>query len=325
MRFFHERKIRNSGVYEKLKVFDAHCDLLSKLFENREADFVKGSQDLQVTLKSLQDGCVKVQIFAIYIPSNIHPSMKFEAALAQVNLFFERVIKEAGLKHIKDHEDILDLKKNEIGAILALEGCDCIDQDILKLQTLLRMGVKSVGLTWNFANAVADGAMEPRGAGISLFGKEVVNVLNENKIWCDVSHLSDKGFWDVIEIARYPVATHSNSRVLTPHPRNLTDEQFRALVHQDGVVGLNFHTPFLTDKSQSQISDVIRHIEHFCELGGVKNVGMGSDFDGTEMLPTQLKSPSDFALLTNELLKFYNEAEVSGFMFENFARKIGSF
>ena len=312
------------GVYLKLKVFDAHCDLLSKLFENREANFVKGSSDLQVTLKSLQDGCVKVQVFAIYIPANIHPSMKFEAALAQANLFFEKVIKEAGLKHIKEYDDILNLKKNEIGAVLALEGCDCIDQDILKLQTLLRMGVKSVGLTWNYANAVADGAMEPRGAGISLFGKEVVNVLNENNIWCDVSHLSDNGFWDVIEIARYPVATHSNSRVLTPHPRNLTDEQFKALVYRDAVVGMNFHTPFLTDKPQSQISDIIRHIEHFCELGGVKNVGMGSDFDGSEKPPTRLRNPSDYAHLTNELLKFYKETEVNGFLFENFARKVGS-
>lgn len=305
-----------------MKVFDAHCDLLSKLFEDKNASFVCGNENLQVTLKRLKEGGVKVQIFAIYIPTSIHPSMKFEAALAQANLFFEKVIKDAGLKQIRTQKDILNLKENEIGAMLALEGCDCIDQDILKLQTLLRMGVKSVGLTWNFANAVADGALEPRGAGISLFGKEVIHILNENKIWCDVSHLSDRGFWDAIELAKFPVASHSNSRTITPHPRNLTDEQFKALINRDGVVGINFHTPFLTENSQSQISDVIRHIEHFCELGGVKHIGIGSDFDGTEMLPIHLENPSDFPNLIQELLKYYNETEVRGFMFDNFDRKI---
>ncbi|MDF2556655.1 MAG: rane dipeptidase [Bacillales bacterium] len=305
-----------------MKVFDAHCDLLSKLFENKTNNFLSDNDNLQVTLKSLQEGCVKVQTFAIYIPTNIHPSMRFEAALSQANLFFEKVIKEAGLKQVVTHEDIQKLEDNEIGAMLALEGCDCIDQDILKLQTLLRMGVRSVGLTWNFANLVADGAMEPRGAGLSLFGRGIIEVLNENKIWCDVSHLSDRGFWDVIELADFPIASHSNSRALTPHPRNVTDEQFKALVERKGVVGINFHTPFLTEKSNSQISDVIRHIEHFCELGGVEHIGIGSDFDGTEMLPMYLKNPSDFPNLVNELLKYYSESEVRGFMYDNFAKKL---
>ena len=108
------------------------------------------------------------------------------------------------MKLIRSHGDIAALEENEIGAILTLEGCDCIGQDLLKLQTLLRLGVTSVGLTWNYANMVADGALEQRGAGVSSFGQEVIRLLNAQSIWCDVSHLSEAAFWDTIQLADSP-------------------------------------------------------------------------------------------------------------------------
>ena len=100
--------------------------------------------------------------------------MRFSAALQMVNLFYEKILVEREMKLIRSQADIYTLKENEIGAILTLEGCDCIGQELLKLQTLLRLGVTSVGLTWNYANMVADGALEQRGAGVSGFGQEVI-------------------------------------------------------------------------------------------------------------------------------------------------------
>ncbi len=303
-----------------MRVFDAHCDLLMKLFEDKHADFVQGIGDLQVTLPKLEAGNVCVQIFAIYIPEKVHPDMQFQAALAQVDLFHERVIRQAGLKHIKTHQDIATLQSGEIGAILALEGCDSIGNDLLKLQTLIRLGVRSVGLTWNFANLVADGVIEPRGAGLSLFGLEVVQVLSDAHIWCDVSHLSEKGFWEVLERTDYVVATHSNAKAIMPHVRNLTDDQFCALVRKNSVVGVNFVPYFLTSDVEAGINDILRHIDHFCSLGGQKHIGFGADFDGISVTPRGLSGPEDYVQLHLALLKYYKPSEVDDFLFGNFAR-----
>ncbi len=303
-----------------MRVFDAHCDLLMKLFEDKQADFVQEIGDLCVTYPRLAAGSVAVQIFAIYIPEKVHPDMRFEAALAQANLFHEQVIRKAGLRHIQTYEDIAALQPGEIGAILALEGCDAIGNDLLKLQTLIRLGVRSVGLTWNFANLVADGVLEPRGAGLSLFGREVVQLLADAQIWCDVSHLSEKGFWDVLERTDYVVATHSNAMTIMPHVRNLTDDQFCALVKANGVVGVNFVPYFLTNNVEASIDDVLRHIDHFCSLGGQKHIGIGADFDGISVTPRGLTGPQDYVALQQALLKYYKPSDVDDFLFGNFAR-----
>lgn len=102
--------------------------------------------------------------------------------------------------------------------MLTLEGCEAIGESLTQLRTLLRLGVRSVGLTWNDANMVADGALEQRGGGLTRFGKEVVQLLNEQQCWTDVSHLSERAFWDVMELAHYPIASHSNAYTLCPHP-----------------------------------------------------------------------------------------------------------
>jgi membrane dipeptidase len=263
-----------------VKIFDAHCDVLYKLFIDPSLDFVKSSA-LQVNLESLTASGTKVQLFAIYVPEAVHPDLKFMAALRMADLFYERVLSpNSQMKMIKNKEDITLLEENEIGAVLTLEGCDAIGQDLLKLRTLLRLGVRTVGLTWNFGNYVADGALEHRGAGLSRFGRQVVDVLNETNTACDVSHLSERGFWDVVESGCHLFASHSNSHSLCPHPRNLRDDQIRALIKQDSVMGITFVPEFLSGKKEASIEDVLRHLEHVCSIGGENHVGFGSDFDG---------------------------------------------
>ena len=162
----------------ELPIFDAHCDVLMKLYVDRKISFINRNQ-LHVTKQSLINTGAKVQCFAIYIPESVQPEQRFAAALQMVDLFYEKVLKEREMKLVCSRADIAALKEGEIGAILTLEGCDCIGQDLLKLKTLLRLGVTSVGLTWNYANLCADGALEPRGAGITSFGGEVISLLNE--------------------------------------------------------------------------------------------------------------------------------------------------
>jgi membrane dipeptidase len=304
-----------------MKIFDAHCDVLYKMFMDQTIDFRKSSL-LQVNGEQLLNTNAKVQCFAIYVPPQIHPDLMFSAALHMVDLFYEKVIKpNPFLKVIIKSEEIDGLQDDQVGAILTLEGCDAIGKDLLKLKTLLRLGVTSVGLTWNNANDVADGALEERGGGLTQFGKEVVALLNESNTWCDVSHLSEKGFWDVIEWSNHPFASHSNCYSLCPHPRNLRNEQIKALIDRDSVIGVTFVPPFLSGQNAASIIDVLRHLEHICGLGGEDHVGFGSDFDGTEQIVTDLTSLKDYHLLINELQKYYTEIQVSKFTYLNMKKR----
>ena len=305
-----------------MKIFDAHCDVLMKLFGNPQLDF-DYSKELQVTNPGLKAANIRVQVFAIYIAENIHPSIRFDAALAMVDIFYDQIIKKGKLKFIRQQKDISRLKEGETGAILMLEGCDCIGDDLLKLKTLLRLGVTVVGPTWNWANMVADGALEKRGAGLTVFGKMVIALLNSRNCWCDVSHLSERSFWDCIEIHEKPIASHSNCYALVSHPRNLTDDQIKALIQKNSVIGLTFVPEFLTGTNQASLQDLLRHLDHICSLGGVRHVGFGSDFDGSPSIVHSLERVEQYTNLVNELLKYYREEDVHQFLFNNFASRYG--
>lgn len=304
-----------------LYFFDGHCDVLYKMFLDKSIVFYD-SEKLQVTLKGLEQSGSKIQSFAIYIPESVHPDMRFQAALAMVEIFDEKILRKySNIKLIRSQADIKNLEEDDIGAILTLEGCDAIGSDLLKLKTLLKAGVTAVGLTWNYANAVADGALEPRGAGLSLFGREVVKQLNKQKIWCDVSHLCEQGFWDVMDFAHFPYASHSNSYTLCPHPRNLRDDQIKALIEINSVIGITFVPEFLNGTQTSTITDLLRHLDFICALGGEHHVGFGSDFDGITHTVKDLHSISDYPNLIEELTKYYSASQVERFLYKNMAER----
>lgn len=304
-----------------MKLFDAHCDALLKMHNHQRLSF-RNAEELQVNLERLQHSHAQIQCFAIFIPDEVPPAMKFQTAIALTDIFYERIIQRfEQMKLVTSKKQMDELQADEIGAILTIEGCDAIDVDLSKLRTLYRLGVTSVGLTWNNANACADGALEPRGAGLTDFGRRVVEENNKHRVWTDVSHLPEAGFWDVMALADFPIASHSNARALHDHPRNLYDEQIKALLKNDGVIGLTFVAEFLTsNKADATIDDILRHVEHVCELGGEKQLGFGSDFDGTEKTPEGLAHYGHYTALIEALLKHYTEETVQGFCFHNFAR-----
>ncbi|WP_230158257.1 dipeptidase [Peribacillus sp. Bi96] len=290
-----------------------------KMFIDPDISFLD-SDKLHITKRGLLEEGGKVQCFAIYIPEKVHPDMRFQAALAMVDIFHEKILSEPEMKFIKTKADIDSLKEREIGALLTLEGCDCIGNDLLKLKTLLHLGVSSVGLTWNYANLVADGALESRGGGLTEFGIEVVNLLNEKSIWCDLSHLSEAGFWDTLKRAEFPIASHSNAHHLCPHPRNLKDSQIKVLLQKNGVIGVTFVPQFLSKRDSSSIKDILKHIDHICSLGGERQIGLGSDFDGIEHMVENLTSYKDYHNFINELNRLYSSEFVNGLLFGNFTR-----
>ena len=310
-----------------MNIIDTHCDALFKLQWNARSQYDKkpsldyqNAEELDTNVRRLQQGNVKVQFYAIFIPPEVPENEKWQHALEQVDLFYREVIgKNPNIVHIRSWKDLDTLQEEEIGAVLTLEGADPIGNDIVKLRHLFRLGVLSFGLTWNHANLCADGAEEPRGAGLTVWGKEVVKENNRHQVLTDVSHLSVRGFWDVIELADYPFASHSNARTVCDHPRNLYDDQIQALIEKNGTIHVVFYPPFINEgKETAEIADLFRHIDHICSLGGEKHIGFGSDFDGISSRVRRLEHAGQYENLINELLKYYPEETVKGFCYQNF-------
>lgn len=302
-----------------LNVIDLHCDVLMKLNQSRGEYKFKDAKELETNKERLKTGKVKVQAFAVFVSPDLKAEQKFQVALDQIHYFYTDVLENnPDMKLIKEWSDIESLQESEIGALLTLEGVDVIGNDLQKLSILYQLGVRSVGLTWNNANLAADGAGEKRGAGLTSFGEEIVAFNNEHKMLTDVSHLCEKAFWDVMGVAKYPIASHSNSKTIMNHVRNLSDEQAKAMFEKDAMVHMVYCPQFVKDKENVTIGDLIEHIDHFCSLGGENNIGLGSDFDGITKKIVNLENASMHQNLLNELLKKYSEDQVKGFAYKNF-------
>ncbi|MBO8155159.1 MAG: membrane dipeptidase [Bacillaceae bacterium] len=303
-------------------IIDAHCDVLYQLWLHPEWTF-ESSPGLRINYKKWTNSPVKVQCFAIFVPDDVPEENQFGVALEMADLFYEKVIKPyPDVKLVTSKTDIERLKPDEKGAMLTLEGCHPIGSDLVKLKTLLRLGVTSVGITWNQANAVCDGIGEGRGAGLSSFGKEVIHLLNEEKVLADVSHISYQGFWDIMEHARYPIASHSNVYKLAPHRRNLDEEQLKALINRQAFIGVTFVPEFLTGRKKATSDDVIRHIEAIWKLGGENSIGFGSDFDGTSGVVKGIKDITEYQELTLKLQSQFSNTFVHKVSFENFMNNL---
>lgn len=301
-------------------IIDAHCDVLLKLWE--EDISFETSNKLQVNERKWRDSPVKVQSFAIFVPPEVPEEMQFQVALEMVTIFFEKIIQPYDdIKFISNKKDLQTLKSNERGAILTLEGCQVIGRDINKLKTLIRLGVRAVGLTWNEANAVSDGIGEKRGAGLSSFGEEVIDLLNKEQIWTDVSHISYQGFFDVLKRADYVMASHSNTYRLCNHRRNLDDKQIKLLIKKKGWIGVTFVPHFTRAKEPVSYENVIEHVLYYLDQGAEDCLGFGSDFDGIETYINGLEDITGYQVLQNALRSRLPADQFEKLTYQNFINK----
>ena len=170
-------------------------------------------------------------------------------------------------------------------AFLSVEGAELLDCAVGKLDWAYARGVRFINLTWNHANALSGSHCDEPERGLSGQGRDFVRRMEQLGMLPDVSHLSDAGFWDLAECTNSPIiASHSNSRSVFFHTRNLTDEQFTAIIKKNGIVGLNCYAAFLGEGSVT-MDDLRRHLDHFLALGGEKTVALGGDWDGCDRLP----------------------------------------
>ena len=310
-------------------IMDAHCDTLMDVVEGRRrlADEDKGGQ---LDLARMVEGGVSAQIFAIYVPPEYLPGAGARRALQYVDAFY-REIEENSDRLVfatsgTDVEEAYEVCK--IAALLAIEGGEALDGRIELQRSFYRLGVRLMTLTWSLRNEIADGAFEGRtGGGLTRFGVQVVEEMDRLGMVVDVSHLAEAGFWDVMEISTKPViASHSNSKALCSHPRNLTDDQARAIAQKGGVIGVNFAGHFLGEGRRS-LAGVVDHIDHFSSIIGPEYIALGSDFDGLpwEQLPDELKDVSQLPKVAEELAaRGYSESAIQGIMGENLLRAVAS-
>ena len=179
-------------------------------------------------------------------------------------------------------EDILTAKReNRIGIIFGFQNAECVGNDTDRVKTFAALGVRIIQLTYNDSNQIGDGCAVPENSGLTQFGQEVVEALNQYRVLVDLSHSGEQTCLDAIKTSQTPVAiTHTGCRAVTDLPRNKTDKELRLVAEGGGVVGIYF-MPFLKQDGQARAADVVRHIEHALNVCGQDHVGLGTDGDAT--------------------------------------------
>jgi membrane dipeptidase len=256
-------------------IADAHNDLLAELVHRRgeERPFER------YWLPNLVAGGVGLQVCPLYADVEEGPERALAEALAQTTAFRRAVAECPGQVAQVDTCADLDRLEGRIGLVLSLEGCEPLGSSPELVEVFWTLGVRMVALTWNRRNAFADGASEPGHGGLSRLGRELVARLVELGVAIDLAHASDRTFADVLEAAPDAplLVSHAGCRAIVDTPRNVTDDQLRALAAHGGVFCV-MALPIVVDPKRPTIDRLVDHVEHAVEVMGVEHVGLGGDF-----------------------------------------------
>ncbi len=280
----------------KIPYFDAHCDTALHVYEHGKSIY---RNNFHTDIERLAAYAPAAQVFSVCAPHRAGMVEKTEWVIDEL------------LRQLRLHDDkamlclsAADLdeaaEKGKVAAMISVEGAEKLDCSIENLSRAYKKGLRIVHLTWNHANVLSGTCVD--GGGLTEKGAEFVCAAQEMGVVLDMSHISERAFWDVQEIAVKPVlAGHSNSKTVCDHIRNLTDKQFIALVKTGGVAGLNMYLDIVGHGRD--IDAVLRHAEHFLALGGEKALCIGSDFDGIAETPKGLCGVQDMEKLYEAMLQ----------------------
>ena len=320
-----------------MKVWDLHCDTLYELRRAEKAGAPKSflHNDLHIDLEKLQQGDYLLQCFAAYVDlADPAPGADpLVSVLEEIDIF--KRLMAAYSEKIAPVYTAADLERNraegKFSAMLTVEEGGCCKGSLGVLRRLQELGVRMMTLTWNHENELASPQRNPSGVlvpqtekGLTGKGFEFLAEMERMHMIVDVSHLSDKGFWDIARHSTRPfAASHSNCRALAPHTRNLTDEMIRALSERGGIAGLNYYAPFLDadpthpESCRSTVERIAEHAAHYKQVGGIGVLALGSDFDGIDG-HHQLETAADMPLLADALRRAgFTEDEVERIFWRN--------
>jgi membrane dipeptidase len=340
-------------------IFDGHNDVLLRLHRRAGGDpvtaFLEGEDSGQLDFVKARKGGFAGGLFAIFVPPvrkknangtqagltatdapavDLAEAQRVTFAMAALLLRIER--ESLGRVHIcRDVADIEHCFANDtLAAVLHIEGAEAIDANFDILNVLHAAGLRSLGPVWSRPNAFGYGvpfrcpSSPDTGPGLTDLGKALVAECNRLRIMIDLSHLNEKGFWDVAALSNAPlVATHSNAHAISPHSRNLTDKQLAAIKESAGMVGVNYAVSFLRpDGKQDKDTPanlIVDHIAYLIEHVGEDGVGLGSDFDGA-MIPAELGNAAGLQILVEAMeQRQFGRALIEKICFRNWLRVLG--
>ena len=305
------------------KIIDTHCDTAAELLDRGET---LEKTNCMVNLSDMKKYESYVQFFAAFVSKKYqNPMLRAVEILDKA----KREIKENDIKLILNSNDLDDvINKNLCGGLLAIEDARAICGSLSSLRFFYDYGVRAMTLAWNDDNEVTDGADSLKNSGLTPFGKEVVKEMNNLNLIVDVSHITEKGFYDVIEESSAPVmASHSNCYSVCSHRRNLCDEQIKTLIKNGGVMCVNIYPPFLENEPEKAgIDSIISHIDHALSLGAENNLGLGSDFDGITKTPKNINKLEDYEKIFEKMIKLgYNTSiieKITSLNVQKFVKKV---
>lgn len=309
-----------------MTVFDAHCDTIYQDWRQNSTLLRKNPRG-QLDLERARPFSHYAQFFALFADARGRSSEEMQMIFEQQHCIFccEMEQNRETIRFCRSGSQVeAAFEEDKAAAFLSVEGAELLGCSLAGLERAWALGVRAVNLTWNRANRLSGSAIEERERGLSPEGKTFAQRMQELGMLVDVSHLSEPGFWDVIELAKKPIlASHSNARAVWDHPRNLSDGQFVALFQNGGVVGLNFYTAFLGEAPD--LDTVRAHIEHIWSLGGEEHLALGGDWDGCDALPRGMENGiAGLSNLYEHLLKHnYRETLVKKLYYKNLMKVVG--
>lgn len=313
-------------LHERILTLDSHCD--TPMFFDQNIRFHTRDPKILVDLHKMTEGGLDATIMVAYLKqlerddkSLTIATQKANSLLDQIEEMVKRNGHAVGIAHTP--ADLYQLKSEGRKAImLGIENGYAIGKDLSLIRHFRERGVVYMTLCHNGDNDLCDSARgNNEHGGLSPLGKDAIQEMNRWGMMVDLSHASEKSFYDALEVSNAPiVCSHSSSRALCDHPRNLTDNQLRALAAQGGVAQVTLYSGFLRQDSSATIYDAIEHLEHMIRIMGIEHVGIGTDFDGDGGI-IGCASASELINFTRQLLKRrYNEEDIRRIWGGNFLR-----
>ena len=305
-------------------IVDGHADTLSVALEQRKT---LNNLDYSFNINDAFKKAPYIQTLAAFVhPKYLKKQSGFKIANDIIDKFYieykENRDKMILVKNGVDFNKVINEKK--VGAILSIENGSAIDGNLNNVDYFFDKGIRIMSITWNDDNDLGCGALTQNDVGLTDLGKEYIKKLNQGNILVDVSHASEKSFYDVINISNKPIiATHSCVKKLCNHPRNLTDDQIKKIAESGGTIGVCFYNKFLSSNTNATIDDIANHIEYIVELVGINYVSLGTDFEGVEKseLPNGISGVLDLDKVFNNLRnRGFKEEDIEKVAGKNFAR-----
>lgn len=318
-------------------VLDSHCDTPSQILRGR--DLAKDNPGAHVDFPKLRRGGVDGAFFALYVPAELEGVKAYEHAISLLSCVMDtlQANPDKAALAVSKQQAYQNKADGLFSMFLGLENGSPIGRLLDKIDEFYSKGVRYMTLCHSKDNEICDSCASTVKTwdGLSPFGREVVARMNKLGMLVDVSHISDKAFYDVLECSSDPVvATHSCCRSLACHPRNMTDGMIRALAEKGGVVQINYYPVFLDDSFSEEnmmtaprpsFRRIADHIDHVVSLVGIDHVGLGSDFDGIDVAPEGLEDISMLGHLFDELKnRGYSEGDIEKIASGNFFRILPS-